>query len=103
MTPTPGIVCQKAGVRNGRAPHKYCDATSCIQEGIDAGHIARGGKRQRAQSRRDVRTFLAKPSFLERFWLGRFVFFPLSKVACVYLSAGGDKQRTDAGGMVGVS
>ena len=41
MTPTPGaaaecLICQKPGARNGKAPNKYCDATSCIQEGIDA-------------------------------------------------------------------
>ena len=53
--PTPGtaaecLICQKPGARNGKAPNKYCDATGCMQEGIDAGHIAQGGKRQRAQS-----------------------------------------------------
>ena len=37
------------GARNGEAPNKYCDAISCIQEGIEAGRIAHGGKRQRAQ------------------------------------------------------
>ena len=44
MTPTPGAaadcrVCQKAGARNGKLPIKYCDAPSCVQEGIDEGHI----------------------------------------------------------------
>ena len=55
MTPTPGAaaecrVCQKAGARNGKLPNKYCDATSCMQVGVDEGHIAHAGKRQRAQS-----------------------------------------------------
>ena len=41
MAPTPGtaaecLICQKPGARNGKAPNKYCDATGCIQEGIDA-------------------------------------------------------------------
>jgi hypothetical protein len=56
MTPTSGVaagscrVCQKAGARNGKLPNKYCDATSCVQVGVDEGHIAHAGKRQRAQS-----------------------------------------------------
>ena len=56
MTPTPGAaagscrVCQKPGARNGKLPNKYCDAPSCVQEGVDEGHITRGGKKQRAQS-----------------------------------------------------
>eukprot|EP00964_Phaeocystis_antarctica_P149295 scaffold116378_cov42-Phaeocystis_antarctica.AAC.1 len=58
MTPIPGVaagacrVCQKAGARNGKLPNKYCDATSCMQVGVevDEGHIAHAGKRQRAQS-----------------------------------------------------
>ena len=56
MTPIPGVaagacrVCQKAGARNGKLPNKYCDATSCVQVGVDEGHIAHAGKRQRAQS-----------------------------------------------------
>ena len=56
MTPTPGtaaecLICQKPGARNGKSPNKYCDRTrpgaSRRQEGIEAGHIAHGGKRQR--------------------------------------------------------
>ena len=52
MTLTPGtaaecLICQKPGARNRKAPNKYCDATGCIQEGIDAGHIAQG--RQEAE------------------------------------------------------
>ena len=56
MTPTPGIpaaecrVCQKPGARNGRLPNKYCNEASCMQVGIDEGHIAHAGKRQKAQS-----------------------------------------------------
>ena len=55
MTPTPGAaaecrVCQKPGARNGRLPNKYCNETSCMQVGIDEGHIAHAGKRQKAQS-----------------------------------------------------
>eukprot|EP00964_Phaeocystis_antarctica_P045957 scaffold26500_cov59-Phaeocystis_antarctica.AAC.1 len=45
MSPTGDCqVCARTGARNGRAPHKYCDAH--IPEGWAAGHV----KRPRSQS-----------------------------------------------------
>ena len=66
MTPTLGAaaecrVCQKAGARNGKLPNKYCDAPSCMQEGVDNGDITRGGKKARTQSPADWSSPVSMP------------------------------------------
>ena len=66
MTPTPGAgaecrVCQKAGARNGKLPNKYCDAPSCMQVGVEEGHITHAGKRQKAQSPADWSSPVSMP------------------------------------------